>query len=189
MIALLFMSAAVNAQTKSSSVWHPWGIAETGVVWGSYEPSGDLRLQGGVSKNDWKFGVGVAQDSYRYSSMPMYLQVHRSFTSGKRRPFAFASAGYNFATEPDYTEPWFDIWGGSTIVHQYTSGYYGELGAGYAFRTHKKWGYNLSFSYTRKTMTEKYNTTVWNGTNSVNTITQNLYRMNRFAIRIGFRIG
>lgn len=189
---LLCFSLAVLAQktsTKKSSVWSPWGVAEAGVVWGSYEANGDLRLQGGVSKNDWKYGVGLAKDVYRFSSVPIYLQVRRSFLRGKRRPFLLASAGYNLATESDYTNPFMGIWWGTPTTYQYTSGYYGELGAGYSFRSTKKWGYTLSFSYTRKTMSENYNTVLWNGTDSETSETRNIFRMNRFAIRLGIRIG
>jgi len=63
------------------------------------------------------------------------------------------------------------------------------LGGGLAFRENKKWGYTLSISYIRKTMSEEYNTTIWNGTGLENEVINNLYRMNRFSIRLGIRIG
>lgn len=193
-VVVTFMTTVLFAQSssiKKSGIWNPWGIAEAGIVWGASEPIADLRLQGGVSKNNWQLGVGLASDNYRFKSLPMYLQARKTFTSGKRRPFILASAGYNFATEPDHSANWAwgpGIWGPNTI-YQYNSGYYAELGAGYAFRAHKKWGFNLSFSYTRKTMTEKYDATIWNGSVSENTVNENIYRMNRFAIRIGIRMG
>lgn len=193
LICLLLISVSVGAQSKSTkkaTLWQPWGVAEVGFVAGSYEPGGDLRLQGGFAKNNLKLGVGMAKDEYRFGSAPIYLQVRRSFFSGKRRPFLLASAGYNFATEPDRINDWIGIWWpGTPTVYQYSSGYYGELGAGYTFRATQKWGYTISFSYTRKTMSEEYNSTIWNGINTENTVTKNVYRMNRYAIRIGFRLG
>lgn len=194
LIALSLITAtlifAQSSSSKKSGVWNPWGVAEAGIVMGSYEGNSDLRLQGGVSKNNWLFGIGIANDAYRYNSMPIYLQARKSFLSGKRRPFVLVSAGYNFATEKDYTPDWFFTGvRGAVPTYQYSSGYYGELGAGYAFRAHKKWGYTLSFSYTRKTMTEKYNSTIWNGNIPENGVNQNLYKMHRFAVRMGIRIG
>lgn len=194
-LLLIAFIISVNATTyaqktlKKSGVWNPWGVAELGLLAGSHEGNGDLRLQGGVSKNNWQLGAGIAKDDYHFSSVPMYLQARRSFSTKKRRPFVLASLGYNFATEPDYTPNWIGIGGGTSSTYQYSSGYYVEIGAGYAFRTHKKWGYNLSFSYTKKTMTEKYSGSVWNGAFTDNNTTENTFLMNRYALRIGIRFG
>ncbi|MFN5761269.1 MAG: hypothetical protein ACK44U_04250 [Sphingobacteriales bacterium] len=194
-ILTLIVSSCAFAQNTTlppikSEVWRPWVILEGGLVWGSYETNGDVRLQSGISKEGWKFGAGIGHDSYRYSSLPIYLQARKIFVSGKKRPFVLASAGYNFATEPDFSPDWwFDPRGGITPVYKYGSGYYAELGGGLAFRENKKWGYTLSISYIRKTMSEEYNTTIWNGTGLENEVINNLYRMKRVSIRLGIRIG
>lgn len=192
---LLCSSTLVWAQSNKqpsklkTGLWNPWTSAEVGIVWGSLEPNSEFRLQGGVSKNGWKLGAGIAHDNYRFQSMPMYLQVRKIFTDGKRRPFMLVSAGYNFSTESDYTPEWFNTWGGGQIRYEYSSGVYGEFGAGYAFRAHKKWGYTLSLSYTYKSMTENVNSTIWNGVTNELSRTQSIYRMNRLAIRLGIQIG
>lgn len=187
--------AYAQSPAKKTTVWNPWVTAEGGAVWASYEPSTDLRVQGGVQRNGWMLGGGLAMDEYRFRSMPLYAQGRYVYGKGKRRPFALASLGYNFSMEADYTQPPF-WWGGirgtnppAPTVYQYGSGYYGEIGLGYAFRAQKKWGYQVSLSYTRKTNSESFNATTWNGSEYIQTESRNLYRMNRLALRIGIRIG
>jgi hypothetical protein len=190
---LLLQSVQAQSPSKKTMVWNPWVTAEVGAVWASYEPSTDYRLQGGVQRNNWMLGGGLGMDEYRFKSMPLYAQGRYYYGKGKRRPFALASLGYNFSMEPDRTET--SWWGIRTInpptptVYRYGSGYYGELGLGYAFRAQKKWGYQLSLSYTRKSMSENFNASTWNGNDYIQTESRNLYRMNRLALRMAVRIG
>lgn len=190
-LIILFITYALPLTAQQSTAWHPWVIADGGAVWASYGPGGDLRLQGGLQGKGWQLGAGLALDEYRFHSMPLYAQTRKYFTKGKRRPFVLASAGFNLATEKDRTQTnWgWDVRGGSTTIYRYGSGVYAELGAGYAFRMLGKWGYQLSLSYTRKSMTESYNGSAWSGTTAIPVVNQNIYRMNRLALRIGIRIG
>lgn len=181
----LFFLALVqlsNAQSK----WKPWGVTEAGFIVGSYGPSGDLRLQGGLKKNNWMFGAGAAYDGYRFETLPVYAQARKMFGNKKVRPFVMASAGVDFEIEED--NPASDlvfIWA-PPVVH-YLPGYYADLGAGVAFRTHKRFGYNVSFSYSRKTLTETSTYQMWNGSKFEQNTTETKYLMNRYAFRIAMQ--
>jgi hypothetical protein len=166
-------------------------IADAGPVWGGYEVSGDVRLQGGMKMNGWLIGAGASYDPYRFRTLPIYAQGRKMFGRGKSKPFVLGSIGANIILEQDqngtniitpFSAPW------PELNYRYTNGIYAEGGIGWAFRTTKKWGFNFSFSYTHKTNSEKYDARVWAGNNEMETTTsENKYLMNRLAFRVGIQ--
>jgi hypothetical protein len=94
LLASLLLNCGIgDAQVKALK---PWLMPEIGVQIGATEPSGDLRLQGGIKRQNWYYGLGAAVDFYRFRSYPVYLQVQRVFSFRGTAPFLTASAGYNF---------------------------------------------------------------------------------------------
>jgi len=190
LIIILLTPMIMQAQQK----WKLWGVSEAGILTGSYGPSGDLRLQGGLEKKGWMFGAGAAYDGYRYETFPVYGQIRKMFGKKKMKPFLTSSFGANFETEDDnpYDNMVFassnsSIW--AQPAYTYTPGIYAELGAGLAFRTHKTFGYNLSFTYTRKTLTEGNTYMIMNGDGAGETTTSSTkYLLNRWAFRIAMQI-
>jgi hypothetical protein len=169
--------------------WKPWAVAEAGLLAGSYGPSGDLRVQGGMQKGAWKFGVGAAHDGYKFETLPVYAQARKMFGKKHMKPFVLASLGANFemVKEPAQDILFIDrlssIW--RAPDYSYSTGMYGELGAGLAFRTQKTFGFNISFSYTRKTLTESYAWTSYNGVGpGESNMDESKYLMNRWAFRL-----
>lgn len=191
-IALIILPCTLHAQQS----WKPWGVAEAGLLFGSYEASGDLRIQGGVKQGGWLLGVGAGTDGYKLNSIPVYAQVRKMMGNKNMKPFLMGSFGANFAGKND---PPFQDLSFVTMLSRpdlfvapessYRTGSYLDLGAGLAFRTHKKFGFNLSLSYTRKTQVENVTQTVFNGTGGLETTTNtNKYMMNRYALRIGMQL-
>lgn len=175
-----------NAQKNS---WEPWAVAEAGLLTGSYGPSGDLRIQGGMKNSGWLLGIGAAYDGYKLESLPVYAQARKMFGRKHMKPFAMGSLGANFemVKNPNEGLIFFDRF--SSILpaptYKYSTGLYGELGAGLAFRTHKTFGFNLSFSYTHKSLTESFTRVIYNGGGAGETATENRkYLMNRWAVRV-----
>jgi opacity protein-like surface antigen len=188
----LILLVLFSGTTYAQKTWKPWVVADGGPVWGGYEVSGDIRLQGGMKMNGWLVGAGVSYDPYRFHTLPIYVQGRKMFGNGKSKPFILGSLGSNIILEQDkngtniftpFSVPWIDL------NYQYTNGIYAEGGIGWAFRTRKKWGFNLSLSYTHKSNTERYNSRVWAGNNETeNTTSENKYLMNRLAMRIGIQL-
>ncbi len=186
---ILIPLVLLTAPAFGQKTWKPWIVADGGPVWGGYEATGDVRLQGGMKINGWLIGAGASYDPYRFHTLPIYVQGRKMFGNGKSKPFILGSLGANIILEEDqngtnvitpFVAPW------SQPNYQYTNGIYAEGGIGWAFRTTKKWGFNLSFSYTHKTNTEKYESRMWAGNNETETTTsENKYLMNRLSIRIG----
>jgi hypothetical protein len=187
LLALLFSSSSY-----AQSVWKPWIVADGGPLWGGYEATGDIRLQGGMKTNGWHIGAGAAYDPYRFRTLPIYIQGRKMFSDWKNKPFALVSFGANISLEDDQevisiVDPIIRPW--QQPSYQYSSGIYAEACIGWAFRATKKWGFNLSLSYTYKTNTETYSNTVWAGNNEAEISTsENKYLMNRLAFRIGIQL-
>ena len=191
-IAMLFLPCMLFAQQN----WKPWGVGEAGLLFGTYELSGDLRLQGGMKKGGWLLGAGAGTDGYRLNSIPVYAQVRKMMGNKNMKPFVMGSFGANFAGKID--PPFEDLSFVTMLarpdlfvppVSTYRTGTYVDFGAGLAFRTHKKFGFNLSLSYTRKTQVEDVTQSIFNGTGGIETTTNtNKYMMNRYAFRIGMQL-
>jgi hypothetical protein len=191
-ITLIFLPCMLHAQKN----WKPWGVAEAGLLFGSYEASGDLRLQGGMKKGSWLLGAGAAVDGYKFNSVPVYIQVRKLMGQKKAKPFFMGSFGANFAGK---NNPAFQDLSFLTLLARpelvrapetnYRMGSYLDLGAGIAFRTKKTFGFNLSLSYTRKTQLEDITQSIFNGTGGFsNTTNTTKYMMNRYSFRIGMQL-
>jgi hypothetical protein len=189
-LGIALISLIVCTPFFGQAQWKPWVVAEGGALWGGYEFTGDIRLQGGVKTNGWLIGAGAAYDPYRYKTMPVYVQGRKMFTQGRIKPFILASIGANLEMEKDQEQPVESapVWGRwIPPAYQYSNGVYAEGGLGLAFRTKKRIGFNLSLSYTYKSMEETYNVNTWTGVANENTLVENKYMMNRLAFRVGFR--
>ena len=178
---LLLTSITTSAQEKKQKIWI---MPETGFQFGANEPSGDLRLQGGIQKGSWLFGGGSGIDYYRFRSTPVYAQVRKLFKFRGTTPFLMASAGYNFKNASDTVPDWF-----TSRVYDRTGGYYGELGGGFVFRVFKKERLSLSVTKNIKQVKESYDMDFWLGPGQTRSArSSNLYTMHRVVIRAAWQI-
>ncbi len=188
---LLVFSFQGSAQETK---WKGWGIAELGWISGTYEVSGDIRLQGGIQKNGWNIGLGTGVDYYRFTSFPIYAQGRKFIGKGKNKPFILTSIGINIPSEArkDLGQPmFFDAMNSfrapSSLSYFYDMGIYTELGGGFAFLNKKGRGLLLSLSYTQKRIKES--TTNYYYLQGIGEPTEDVseYIMNRAALRIGYK--
>ena len=77
----------------------------------------------GIRKNSWFGGVGVGIDGYRVRSIPLFLDVRKSFGKKANGIFAYVDGGVHFPWLRD--EQKFDYWG------KFEKGYYFDGGLGY----------------------------------------------------------
>ena len=186
-----FISFHLKAQQNH---WRGWGLPEIGYISGSYEPSADIRLQGGLQKNGWLVGLGTGVDYYRFTSFPIYVQGRKMIGKRKGKPFILTSMGVNIPSGKNQDQPnqlipidLVSSFVPASTPNRYDLGIYAEAGAGYAFLNKKGRGLLLSLSYTQKrikeTSTNYYYTRQGMGgpTDEVN-----VYIMNRAAVRIGY---
>jgi hypothetical protein len=186
----LFISTGLQAQQNK---WKGWGSPELGYISGSYEPSADIRLQGGLQKNGWLVGLGAGVDYYRFTSFPIYAQGRKMIGKRKGKPFILASMGINIpsASINKQQNPQIDFLSSfrapDTVPNEYDMGIYAEAGAGYAFLNKKGRGLMLSLSYTQKRIKES-GTNYYYMTQGMGGPSDeiNEYIMNRAAVRIGY---
>lgn len=193
---MFFISLGSFAQ-QSGQKW--WVIPEVGLQAGSYEPSGDLRMNGGVHYKGWLIGAGGGLDYYRFKSVPLYLQARKFIGNKRLRPFIIASAGINTPVETTVSKSnnsfWnTSIWNNTAVpptIYTYSSGAYGELGLGYALINKKNRGLMLSLCYTQKNISESFPVQISDGTigGIVNTTENKNYYMKRWCFRIAYIIG
>ncbi len=189
-VIALFFSSELEAQQNK---WKGWINPELGYISGNYEPSADIRLQGGLQKNGWLLGLGMGVDYYRFTSFPLYVQGRKMIGKRKGKPFILASMGANIpsANINKQQNPQIDFLSSfrapDVVPNEYDMGIYAEAGAGYAFLNKKGRGLLLSLSYTQKrikeTGTNYYYMTQGMGGPSEEV---NVYIMNRAAVRIGY---
>jgi hypothetical protein len=106
------------------------------------------------------------------------------------KPFVLASVGASLEMEKDQDQPVEStpVWGRwIPPAYQYSNGVYAEGGLGLAFRTNKHVGFNISLSYTYKSIEESYSDQTWTGINAERTTVTNKYLMNRLAFRLGLQ--
>jgi len=189
---MLMLVIGSFAQQKESK-W--WIVPELGLQAGSYEPSGDMRLNGGINYKGWLIGAGGGLDYYRFESYPIYLQTRKFIGNKRLKPFVFASAGINIPKETTVSKTNFGFWNTliavQPVLYTYKPGAYGELGLGYAYLNKKHRGVMMSFSYTQKNLSETYPTQISNGTigGIEDSKEKQIYYMKRWCLRISYLIG
>ena len=190
-LMLMFVIGSFAQQKESK--W--WIVPELGLQAGSYEPSGDLRLNGGIYYKGWLLGAGGGLDYYRFKSYPIYVQTRKFIGNKRLKPFVFASGGINIPKETTVSKTNFGFWNTliavQPVLYTYKPGAYGELGLGYALLSKKNRGLMMSFSYIQKNLSESYPTQISNGTigGIEDSKEKQIYYMKRWCLRIGYLIG
>jgi hypothetical protein len=191
-VSVLLLLPGSQAQ---KAAWKFTGMADAGIVWGSYEPSGDIRLRGGLQRGAWSLTAGSGLDYYRFRSVPVFAGGQYFLGSSRSKPFVYAHGGVNLPAlqedEKGYsisTPPmvWIAPW--MMVPNTYKAGYYADLGAGYAWLGKKGHGVNVSFGYTAKSTVEEVLASAYGGPGISTTYTEKFtYNMNRFALRVGYK--
>jgi hypothetical protein len=194
-LMIIFSSLLIsNESNAQQNKWKAWGVPELGYISGTYEISGDIRLQGGVQNNGWNIGLGTGVDYYRFTSFPIYVQGRKFIGKRKGKPFVLTSMGINLPSEqtkqrnqPLFIDFFRPIVPPALNPFYYDTGIYGELGAGYAFLNKKGRGLLLSLSYTQKRIKETTKDYNYMQGAEVYTDDISVYIMHRAAFRIGYK--
>ena len=183
------LSLHLQAQHKAlpKPVFH--SVEQVALVNGNNAVSGALQTVNGLGYGNWFAGVGAGIDFYRYRSVPLFLDLRRSFDINKgNKLFVYADGGYNLPWVKR-KDPVFSIWGwpGNT-TYKNRGGVYMDAGFGYA--VHAKGGnaFLLSAGYSHKYFSEKRTTVTITGENMETVDIQKFtYSMNRLMIKLGWQ--
>jgi hypothetical protein len=144
-----------DAQTKKKTfpVNKFTSIIQAGILEGGADKSfGQFQLVNGIQRNAWFYGLGLGIDYYGAKrSVPLFFDVKRDLIKGKRTPFIYADAGYNFSwlREKDKIVYW-------GTDYNAKGGLYYEMGLGYKFILKNKMAFGLSAGYSFKEQEETY---------------------------------
>lgn len=143
----------VNAQKKAMKYNN---ITNIGWLNGSSQNDFTLQTINGITIDKWQLGLGVGLDNYGTKSIPVFVDVRRTFGNKQWQPLVYADAGVNytlrwgnFAVKDFNNQYYFDL----------NNTFYGELGIGLSKKISKKTSLNITagFSYKHLSYTEKDN--------------------------------
>lgn len=186
---LFLFTLSVFSQQNSllKPVFH--SIEQVALVNGDDAVSGALQTVNGFGLGNWYAGLGAGIDFYRYRSVPLFLDVRRSFNVRKgNKLFVYGDGGYNLPwvkhNEPEYT-----IWGWpSNVKYQYKGGVYWDAGFGYAVQIKNGNAFLLSAGFSHKYFSEKRTTTsVGTEDNQITDIQRFTYSLNRLMVKLGWQ--
>lgn len=180
---LLLVTVVANAQKKAIKYSN---ITSVGWLTGSSQGVFTIQTINGIKVDKWRVGVGVGIDNYGTKSIPVFVDVRRSFGHKKWQPLAYADAGIN------YTLHW-----GNFAVKDYNNQYYfdvdntffGEFGIGMSNKISKRACFNITagFSYKHLSYREKDNYGFIYPSGSNPTVYQFDYYYKRLALRVGLQ--
>ena len=129
------------------------GSVDGGILKGSHPANGFVFTTHGIAYNQYTFSIGSGIDLYSFRSIPLFLDVKRSFSNKAVEPFVEASAGINF-TSSNSTD--------AKLIYQYVqgghfdNGFFAKAGGGFIFRAQKKLRITILVGYSYKTSSYKY---------------------------------
>lgn len=184
LVALLLLSCAlVNAQKKTIKYNN---ITNIGWLGGSSQNAFTLQTINGIKIDKWQLGIGVGLDNYGTKSIPVFVDVRRTFGNKKWQPLVYADAGVNytlrwgnFAVKDFNNEYYFDV----------NNTFYGEFGMGLSTKISKKTSLNITagFSYKHLSYTEKNMYAFIYPSVNYPTTYQLDYYYKRLALRVGLQ--
>ncbi len=185
LLFLVFSCIQTSAQSikKRTSYLKP----QLGILNGNQDNSFQFQLLGGIVSKNWQVGMGAGLDYYKVRSVPLFADIRRYF-GGDNKVFAFVNAGCNIPWALDKQYKTSFIVGGGTEKSKFEMGWYTDLGVGYDIRLGANRNLSLSLGYSMKTVSERYNESIWVWGNTLPFITERKldYTFQRLSFKAGF---
>lgn len=141
---LLLVGLAVSAQKKlqlSSTL-------QAGLLEGERGTAFQLKTVNGVGYKTWAAGIGVGIDYYYSRSLPLFLELRKSFGAAQKAPFVYIDGGANF--------PWMKAAEKEGNFKKATPGLYYDAGIGYQIPVLKSSLLFFSAGYSQKAFAATY---------------------------------
>lgn len=191
LIILVCSITLANAQSKKSGNFYL--MPEIALLNGDQAKGSQIQVIGGLSKKNWRFGLGVGIDHYKFRSAPVFIHARNHFGKNKKG-FAFASIGSNIPwVLEDQHKIWFTQQGGQQRS-VFNMGWYSDIGVGYDIQLGKSKNLSLSMGYSVKKTSEEYEDWdfwIWPqpmpGPSTVRERTAD-YTFRRLSLKVGFQL-
>jgi hypothetical protein len=141
---LLLLPLSLSAQQSPKPRFTSYN--SLGMLSGDRTVHGLLQSVNGISFGPWFVGAGVGIDSYRYRTVPLFLDGRYLFGKGRNKWFLYADAGYHFSWVKKEDE---------VYTQDFRGGFYYDGGLGYQLNMTKKgWGMFFTAGFSEKWMEE-----------------------------------
>ena len=149
-VLVIFIAIEMNCTGQDKKMQFK-SINSLGLAEGQYGSAIQLQTINGIQKKRWFAGIGLGLDHYRFQSVPMFVDLRRSFGKKSNKIFIFANAGINFSdltkNQKKYSYP-----AGSA----FENGVYLATGAGYDIKMTSRFSLSIASGYTYKNTPEQY---------------------------------
>lgn len=139
----LLFSLSLSAQKSKP---HFTTLLQGGLLEGERGSAFQVKAINGIAYRTWTGGLGVGLDYYHTRTVPVFLDVRKSFGKSLKAPFVYASGGVSF--------PWVKTAEASNLKHN--AGLYMDAGMGYQFLLRSKSFLFFSAGYSQKEHTQRY---------------------------------
>lgn len=185
LIAILTTLIA-QAQNKSKVKFVYSNVNNMQVIVGDKSSGIGLESIHGVKwKNNFSIGVGAAYETHQVASIPVFIDIRKSFGKKNSQPFIYANAGRNYTLRTDnYPKTW--SWNNAD-AYTFKSSYYYAMGIGIARKINKNSKLLFSLGVSFKEFKYAYNYSwIWNTDFLPNYVYD--YKFNRYCFKIGLEL-
>lgn len=189
LLCCIATTCSIQAQKKESTKYKFLAIPNFQVLNGAEATSSSIHLYAGLANTHNHFTIGVGIDYYRFRTVPLMLDYKHFFGNKQNKVFAYSSIGYSipWLLEEQKYRFW-NGWGGMGNLGEYSSGLAYQFGIGYAILNKKQKGFLLNVGMNSKSIKERFEQMVFNGTTSTLMPYTKIYHLNRLAIGIGYTL-
>lgn len=107
-------------------------INQLGLLEGSSRTSYQLQTINGLRYREWFAGIGLGLDRYRFTTVPLFVDIRRELFRKPSTPFLYGDIGIHLPWVRDKEQAW-----GSRDA-DYNRGLYYDVGAGYSLDIGRK---------------------------------------------------
>lgn len=179
-VCIILLVANGNAQTKATErklKFHSYTAA--GLLTGENGPAFQCQTVNGIGNGSWFAGLGVGIDYYQFRSIPLFIDLKKSFFWKSFGVFGYADGGLQF--------PWAKPEQHIFYQGSFSNGFYGDVGLGLLIPAGKQVQVYFSFGYSLKDAKQEYNSTYFCPIAVECQPTHQIifYELNRFSIKMG----
>ena len=179
-VCFIILSTSVDAQSKSAEKkWKFHSYTAAGLLTGENGPAFACQTVNGLGNKSWFAGVGVGIDYYQFRSIPLFIDLRKSFFRDSYGIFGYIDGGMQFSSPT----PEQHIFYQSNI----SNGFYGDIGLGLLVPAGKSAHVFFSFGYSLKEAKQEYTSTYFCPMPGECHPTHQIVfsELNRFSIKMG----
>ncbi len=180
-VCCLFLTQHIKAQGNKKSI-HFTSINSVGLLNGQISSTFAMQTINGISYKKTSIGLGVGIDNYGYRTIPVFVDLRKSFGNNEIKPLVFADFGIGYPIKTDNSpEQWSSEFSNTITKNSFC----GEWGVGIEKAIGSS-SFFVTASYSYKKYAYTHNIYWAYGPSGTNQARQD-YHYNRIALRMGYR--